>query len=164
MKQQFKHKTSGELYHIGKDQKQGTNLINSITGSEYFLPGYYEQKDVDELFTPVKETEQEYFELTQDGKTIRIYDREGSCMTDYESSNEPLETETFFDWCIHSYNHDVIATPTSKEGLEDGFTFSLFNSDEEYNYYDIDLKGVAIGQLKVLKGESQAILTRINKD
>lgn len=57
MKQQFKHKTSGELYHIGKDQKQGTNLINSITGSEYFLPGYYEQKDVDELFTPVKETE-----------------------------------------------------------------------------------------------------------
>ncbi len=121
MTQQFKHKTSGQLYHIGKDQKQGTNLINSITGSEYFLRGYYEQKDVDELFTPVKETEPEqpYYK----GKGEHSVNQLEAICSQYK------EYVSF----LNSRGNDT--TPTSKEGLEDrGFTpgewEASYNSEE----------------------------------
>lgn len=150
MKQQFKHKTSGELYHIGKDQKQGTNLINSITGSEYFLPGYYEQKDVDELFTPVKETEQFFngdlqmdaekhlrtdnFEIKKDEA-----ENDGELMYYLDVNDDSYfyhnESDRDFDYARAKRLFTKSPTPTSKEGLEDrGFTpgewEASYNSEE----------------------------------
>ena len=122
MTQQFKHKTSGELYHIGKDQKQGTNLINSITGSEYFLPGYYEQKDVDELFTPVKETEPEqpYYK----GKGEHSVNQLEAICSQYK------EYVSF----LNSRGNDT--TPTSKEGL----TYKVECLDNSTAHYTHDKK------------------------
>ena len=138
MTQQFKHKTSGELYHIGKDQKQGTNLINSITGSEYFLPGYYEQKDVDELFTPVKETEPEqpYYK----GKGEHSVNQLEAICSQYK------EYVSF----LNSRGNDT--TPTSKEGLEDGgFTKGEWdiaeNKETHHTEYAIKSNGWHIAKL-----------------
>ena len=36
----FKNKNSGDIYYIGKDQRNTDNFINIKSGSEYFLPGW----------------------------------------------------------------------------------------------------------------------------
>lgn len=49
------------------------------------------------------EREQKIFALTQDGQTLNFEGDKESCLNGYNSSKEPDETETFFDWCKNSY-------------------------------------------------------------
>lgn len=49
-KQYYQHKETKEIYFEGKDQKRRLNLINAKSGSEYFLPGYYDRDKVNDYF------------------------------------------------------------------------------------------------------------------
>lgn len=54
----YKHKESGEIYYIGADQRNLSNLINMRTGSEYFFPG-----DMWDVWNAVKDR---FEEITKD--------------------------------------------------------------------------------------------------
>jgi hypothetical protein len=74
-----------------------------------------QQQDTKEVL----QDEERYFEETQNGETIRVYDLREGVMTDYESIEH--DCKTFFDFIKQEYEYEVVL-PNSKEVLQDKHT------------------------------------------
>lgn len=115
---------------------------------------------------PASVGEPEYFELTQGGKTIRVFDREGSCMTDYEADTEGGKDETFFDFCIRKFDHEYT---TASVGELDWKYSPHFKDDAQGHIFSyckdrlvFNIVGAAATTQKQLNKDCEELVKRYN--
>jgi hypothetical protein len=145
--------TSGQQFDIA-DKHDITSLVNDLPNED--IETLYKLEHPEQS-TPAPAST---FTLKQDGLTLIFEGDFSSCHNDYESSKEPNETETFFDWCKNSYPYKVAHL---KEVVNAAPVSGLSDQSPKELVADIGIKGINefIQENKALKFRSDELVSAL---